>query len=98
MTNEIREDLARYLADIEDGEDWPTNEALGGNLTGTRDDEYRSAFLEQADELLASPVIDRVRADQAIKTASIFTRTATDEQRALARSEVERLIGASVSH
>ena len=37
------EAAARSLAGLEDGEPWPSNEALGGGLTGTRDDEYRNA-------------------------------------------------------
>jgi hypothetical protein len=42
------EAAARALAGLEPGEDWPTNAALGGSLTGTRDDEYRHAMHEQA--------------------------------------------------
>lgn len=31
---------------------WPSNEELGGGLTGTRDDEYKDAMCEQAVELI----------------------------------------------
>jgi hypothetical protein len=41
--------LARELAFLEPGEDWPSNEALGGSLTG---DEYRAAMHEQAADYL----------------------------------------------
>lgn len=55
MTAHIKdtvEQAARVLAGLEPGEDWPTNESLGGNgFTGTRDDEYRAAMREQAQEL-----------------------------------------------
>lgn len=43
---------ARALAQLEPGEEWPPNAALGGNLTGTRDDEYRSAMEDSAREVL----------------------------------------------
>lgn len=46
--------VARELAHLEDGDEWPNNEQLGGNLTGTRDDEYRWAMQEQAEEILAA--------------------------------------------
>lgn len=47
------EAVARALAQIQPDEDWPTNEALGGGPTGTRDDEYRWATTEEARDLLA---------------------------------------------
>lgn len=53
------EAVARALAQLEPGEDWPTNSALGGGLTGARDDEYRSAMRDQAREAIAA--LDAVR-------------------------------------
>lgn len=50
----VIEACARKLADLEPGEAWPTNEELGGNPTGTRDDEYRAGMEEQAIDLLVS--------------------------------------------
>lgn len=47
------ERVARELAHLEPGEDWPTNEELGGSLTGTRDDEYHDGMRERAREALA---------------------------------------------
>ena len=54
----LREVAARALAGLAPGEDWPTNEALGGNLTGTRDDEFRAAMLDQAADVLAAVAAD----------------------------------------
>ena len=48
------EATARLLAGLGPGDEWPTNEQLGGSLTGTRDDEYHMAKQEEATELLAS--------------------------------------------
>jgi len=48
-----RDAMARVLAGLESDEDWPTNEALGGSLTGTRDDEFRDEMLVQADAVIA---------------------------------------------
>jgi hypothetical protein len=45
--------VARVLAMLEPGEDWPTNAALGGNATGTRDDEFRDGCIEQAEAAVA---------------------------------------------
>lgn len=42
------ERMARVLADLDPGEPWPTNEELGGGLTGTRDDEYRYECMDRA--------------------------------------------------
>lgn len=56
------EKAARVMACIEPGEDWPTNEALGGNLTGTRDDEYRDAMRDQAREVIEA-VRDQITAE-----------------------------------
>lgn len=57
---EAIEAAARALADIGEGEDWPTNYVLGGNPTGTRDDEYRDAMLDDASDALtaAFPLIE----------------------------------------
>jgi len=57
--DDVIEAVARILADLEPGEDWPTNEELGGNLTGTRDDEYHSQMLEQA-RAVRDAVLDEV--------------------------------------
>lgn len=46
--SDVIEQAARVLAGLEPGEEWPTNESLGGGLTGTRDDEYRQAMLDEA--------------------------------------------------
>ena len=47
------EALARQLAQLDDGEPWPSNDELGGHhILGTRDDEYRYAMLEEAREVL----------------------------------------------
>lgn len=56
------EKAARALAEIEPGDDWPTNEELGGGPTGTRDDEYRDAMREQAQWVLDA-VADDLRAE-----------------------------------
>lgn len=46
------EAAARALASIEPGEEWPSSEALGGSLTGTRDDEYRDGMRQMARDAL----------------------------------------------
>lgn len=51
---EVVEVAARAIAELEPGEDWPTNAALGGGLTGTRDDEYRDALHSDARAALAA--------------------------------------------
>jgi hypothetical protein len=50
---EAREKIARYLAMLDPDDDWPTNAELGGGPTGTRDDEFKAAHYENADEILA---------------------------------------------
>ena len=47
------EAVARQLAGMDSDDDWPSNEILGGSLTGTRDDEYRAAMGYEARGLLA---------------------------------------------
>src|SRR5690606_32963224 len=42
------EAAAKAMAGMQPGEEWPTNEELGGSLTGTRDDEFRAGMLEKA--------------------------------------------------
>ena len=42
------ERMARVLAYLEPGDQWPTNEELGGGPTGTRDDEYRHECMDRA--------------------------------------------------
>lgn len=51
-THEAIERVARTMAGLEPDEEWPSNETLGGNLTGTRDDEYRDGMCEQAKEAI----------------------------------------------
>lgn len=51
-TDKAVERLGRLLACLEPGEEWPSNEALGGNLTGTRDHEYRDGMRDQAREAI----------------------------------------------
>jgi hypothetical protein len=46
--------VARAAAQLEPGEAWPTNAALGGSPTGTRDDEYYDALHEEAREIVAA--------------------------------------------
>lgn len=47
------EAVARKLALLDEGDQWPSNVELGGHpLLGTRDDEYRYGMREQATELL----------------------------------------------
>lgn len=48
------------------GEDqWPTNAELGGGLTGTRDDEVRDQFMDDARDALAAA--DAVDAAQGVR-------------------------------
>lgn len=56
------EKAARTLAGLAPNEAWPTNEALGGSLTGTRDDEYRDAMRDDARAVLDA-VADEIRAE-----------------------------------
>ena len=42
------EAAARSLAGLDEGDTWPTNEELGGGLTGDRDIEYRAGKYEDA--------------------------------------------------
>jgi len=42
--------------------EWPTNAELGGNLTGTRDDEYKAAVHEEAGDIVG--LLLRVREAQ----------------------------------
>ena len=58
---------ARELACLDDGEPWPSNADLGGNPTGTRDDEYRDGITEHATEIItaALPHILDALAEQA---------------------------------
>ncbi|ROR97822.1 hypothetical protein EDD28_2431 [Salana multivorans] len=52
ITAEQFESAARAHAGLEPGEDWPTNEALGGSPTGVRDDEYRWAIRDNVREII----------------------------------------------
>lgn len=42
------ERMARAIADLEPGDQWPTNAELGGGPTGTRDDEHRHDCMDRA--------------------------------------------------
>lgn len=53
-SDEAREAAARGIAQIGPSEGWPTNEALGGGPTGTRDDEYLDMMHDQAADALAA--------------------------------------------
>lgn len=76
VTNEdVRIEIAaRTIAGLEKGEPWPSNSDLGGGLTGTRDDEYRDAMLEQAREVLAA--IDAVTRPSPEVRAQMFREAA----------------------
>lgn len=49
ITDEMVERGALALAYTDE---WPTNEELGGNLTGTRDDEFRDSCRDEARRIL----------------------------------------------
>lgn len=77
-----REALARVLAELVPGEDWPSNIDLGGHAAlGTRDDEFRAAMLEGADRILASGVLRDVRDVQAeaLEQAAKAMRSGRDD-------------------
>src|SRR5690606_10473843 len=57
-TEDVIERAARVLAQLEPGEEWPSNAALGGNPTGTRDDEFRAAMLDQARDLARAGLLE----------------------------------------
>ena len=57
--DEIIEEAARVLAHLERDEEWPTNESLGGGLTGTRDDEFRQEMIDQARALADAGLLTR---------------------------------------
>ena len=57
--DEIIEQAARVLTRLEPGGDWPTNETLGGGLTGTRDDEFRQEMIDQARALADAGLLTR---------------------------------------
>ena len=54
VTDAEVEAAARSLASLAPGEEWPSNETLGGNATGTRDDEYRETLRDIARDVLAA--------------------------------------------
>ncbi len=56
LSDEAVEAAARALAMLEPGEPWPSNEALGGGPTSTRDDEYRSSFRDDAQWALQAAI------------------------------------------
>jgi hypothetical protein len=66
LTDEIIEAGARALAMLLPNEEWPTNAALGGSMTGTRDDEYRAAMREQSHMVAAAiaPLIEAAVREQ----------------------------------
>ncbi|MUN54758.1 hypothetical protein GMA10_05965 [Kocuria koreensis] len=45
ITDEMIERAALAIAEVDE---WPTNEELGGNLTGTRDEEFRDQYIDMA--------------------------------------------------
>lgn len=51
VTDDVIERTARVLAQLEPGEEWPNNAALGGSPTGTRGDEFRDSMLDLARDL-----------------------------------------------
>lgn len=52
-TVEVTDEMVeRGALGLVDGDEWPTNEELGGNLTGTRDDEFRDSCREEARRVL----------------------------------------------
>lgn len=57
--DDIIEQAARVLARMEPGEDWPTNEFLGGGMTGTRDEEFRQEMIDQARDLDSAGLLAR---------------------------------------
>lgn len=57
--DDVIDQAARVLARLEPGEDWPTNESLGGGMTGTRDDEHRQEMLDQARALADAGLLTR---------------------------------------
>lgn len=63
---EATERLAKRLADLEPDDQWPTNEALGGHpLLGVRDDEYKHAMRDEANEYvrpIEAAVREQIRA------------------------------------
>lgn len=66
------ERMARELAGLEPGEAWPTNAALGGNLTGTRDDEFRAAMEEDARNWLTAALTDPDDPDSLARTLYVL--------------------------
>lgn len=60
---EAVERAARALAGLTTDEPWPTSAALGGGPTGTRDDEYRAAMIDQADAALSAAGWDETQAE-----------------------------------
>jgi hypothetical protein len=56
LSDEAVEAAARALAMLEPGEPWPSNEALGGGPTSTRDDEYRSIRRDEAQWALQAAI------------------------------------------
>jgi hypothetical protein len=69
---EAIEALARELACLEPGEDWPSNEALGGSPTGTRDNEFRSGMREQA--------ADHLKVVAPLIAAAVLRKVATEPE------------------
>lgn len=47
-TDDAVERMARALAELEPGDQWPTNAELGGGPTGDRDVEYHQGLLQEA--------------------------------------------------
>ncbi len=52
---DLRTLIQRAYATLYAGEEWPTNEELGGHaLLGTRDDEFKWEAQEYAEEIIAA--------------------------------------------
>lgn len=62
VDDDMVERVARELADLKPGEDWPSNYDLGGGPCGTRDDEFRDAMRERAREVIAATLGTREEA------------------------------------
>lgn len=65
------EAVARALAQLEPGEDWPTNSVLGCDPTITVDDEYRSAMRDLARKAIATLDAVRARSEVEIKAEAL---------------------------
>lgn len=59
------EAAARAIAALAPGEEWPSNEDLGGHpILGTRDDEYRDSLRAEAEDALKAARAARIEGEQ----------------------------------